>query len=306
MDHRTRFVEVDGEDPGAQALGHGVRVAEVGVGFFEALRSPVLAGRAFDTHDLGAVPSTVVVNSTFVERVLGGGPAIGRRLRYRVGDGPPGPWHEIVGVVGHLGMHSLTPQRDDGIYHPLVPGSAARVLLAIEADGDPMALAPRVREIARAIDARAVIASPTTLDRAFEGDWYLLSAVVLGVAVLVGVLLTLAASGLYAILSFTVAARTREIGIRVALGADRWRIVVQVVRRALAQIAVGVVLGLPLALSVFYEMQEQSGAAPSAVLAVGFALAEGVGVMLLVAIAACLVPTRRALRISPATALRDG
>ena len=305
MDHRIRFVEVEGEELPPGATGHGVRTASVDAGFFEALRSPVLAGRAFDTRDLNDVPSTVIVNTMFAENVLGGRNAIGRRLRYlEGGDSPPGPWHEIVGVVGHLGMHSLTPEQDDGVYHPLVPGSAPTVRLAIEADGDPAALAPRVRELAREVDPRAVIASPTTLDRVFEGDWYIMSAVVGGAAVLVGVLLTLAASGLYAIMSFTVAERTREIGIRIALGADRRRIVMQIVRRAIIQIAVGVALGLPLAARIIFEMQEQSSFTPSATLAVALAFAQGIGIMLLVAVAACLAPTRRALRISPAEALR--
>jgi ABC-type antimicrobial peptide transport system permease subunit len=186
----------------------------------------------------------------------------------------------------------------------LVPGSVSRVLLAIEADGEPMTLAPRVREIAREVDSRMVIASPTTLDRVFEGDWYIMTAVVGGAALLVGVLLTLAASGLYAIMSFTIAERTREIGIRIALGADRRSIALQVARRALIQITIGVALGLPFAASVFFEMQEQS-AAPSAWLAIGLALVEGIGIILVVALAACLVPTRRALRISPVEALKS-
>jgi putative ABC transport system permease protein len=318
MDHNTRVVEVEGEDALAvNGGGHTVRAASVAPGFFEALRAPILAGRAFDSRDLIAGSqdpasegrtSTVIVNTMFVEHVLGGRSAIGQRLRYRSGvDAIPGPWHEIVGVVGHLGMHSLTPDQDDGIYLPLVAGSVPRVVLAIETDGEPMALAPRVREIAREVDPRVVLAAPTTLDSVFEGDWYIMTAIVGGVAMLVGVLLALAASGLYAIMSFTIAERTREIGIRMALGADRRSIALQVARRALIQITVGVVIGLPIAASVFFEMQEDSGLAPSAWLAVALALAQGIGIILLVALAACFVPTRRALRISPVEALRgDG
>jgi hypothetical protein len=304
MDHAMRVVEVEGEEV---AAGHRVRAASVVPGFFEALRTPVLGGRSFDGRDVIGDPSTVIVNTSFVENVLGGRSAVGHRLRYRADSGSqPGPWQEIVGVVGHLGMRSLTPEQDDGIYQPLAPGSAPRVLLAIEADGEPMALAPRVREIAREVDPRMVIAAPTTLDRVFEGDWYIMTAVVGGVALLVGVLLALAASGLYAIMSFTIAERTREIGIRIALGADRRSIAMQVARRAILQIAVGVVLGLPMAGLIFFEMQEQSGA-PSAWLAIGMALAQGLCILLIVALAACLVPTRRALRISPVEVLKgDG
>jgi putative ABC transport system permease protein len=307
MDHTMRVIEIEGEDV---ANGYRVRAAFVAPGFFEALRAPVLAGRAFDGRDVVAASEdpasvrTVVVNTSFVKNALGGRTAVGRRIRYRADSNTtPGPWFEIVGVVGHLGMRSLAPAQDDGIYLPLVAGSVPRVLLAIEAAGEPMALDPRVREIAREIDARMVIASPTTLDRVFEGDWYIMTAVVGGVALLVGVLLTLAASGLYAIMSFTIAERRREIGIRIALGADRRNIAMQVARRAIIQIATGVALGLPLAASVFFEMQEQSSA-PSAWLAVGLALAQGVGILLLVAFAACLVPTRRALRISPVEVLK--
>jgi predicted permease len=310
MEHETRVVEIEGENESSERInggGHRVRTALVAPGFFEALRAPVLAGRAFERRDvIGAAPAAVaVVNTMFVENVLGGRSAIGRRFRYRTGsDMPPGPWQEIVGVVGHLGMHSLTPDRDEGVYHPMVPGSVPRVLLAIEVDGEPSSLVPRVREMVREVDPRLVMASPVMLDRVFEGDWYIMSAVVAGAAVLVGVLLTLAASGLYAIMSFTIAERTREIGIRIALGADRRRIVLHVARRAVLQIAIGVALGLPLAARVFFEMQEQSGLASSPLLAVAMALAQGIGILLLVALAACLVPTRRALRISPAEALR--
>jgi predicted permease len=306
MDHPTRLVEIDGEAQPLIASGHRVRVAAVAPGYFEALGKAATAGRTFDRRDLSPGAASVMVNTTFVERALGGRSAVGRRLRYVTTDGAePGPWHEIVGVVGHLGMHSLTPTEDDGVYQVMAYGSTPSIQLAIATDGDPMALTSRVRTIARDVDARAVISGPTTLDQVFEGDWYLMTAIVGGATLLVGVLLALAASALYAIMSFTIAERTREFGIRMALGADRRRIVLQVARRALIQIGLGVLIGLPLAGSIFFEMQEQSTTAPSAWLAVGLALAQGLVIMLLVAFAACLGPTRRALRISPVEALRQ-
>jgi hypothetical protein len=308
MDHRTQFVEVDDGTAAPGAVGHGARTASVGVGFFEALGQPIRTGRAFRFADLAGEPSAVVVNTTFVEQVLGGAAPIGRRIRYRFrGDDVPGPWHEIVGVVGHLGMRSLTPDNDAGIYHPLEPGSVPAVRIAIERDGDPLAFAPRVRQLAQEVDPRAVIASPTTLDRTFEGDWYLMAGLAVGGLVLVGVLLALAASALYAIMSFTVAQRTREIGIRVALGADRARIAMQVARRALVQIAIGVALGLPLMARLLFEMQEQAGREPSAMVAVALSLVPAIGILVLVGLAACVAPTLRALRISPVEALKgDG
>lgn len=308
MDHRIRFVEVDGEDLPADAIGHHVRSASVGVGFFEGLHQSVRTGRFFQPADLTVQPTAVIVNTNFVKNVLDGGNPIGRRIRYRYrGEAPTGPWYDIVGVVGPLGMHSLTPTQDEGIYHPLIPGTESVLNIAIEREGDPMTFAPRVRDLAREVDPRAVIGSVTTLDRVFEGDWYLMGGVVLGGFVLVGVLLTLAASALYAIMSFTVAERTREIGIRVALGADRLRVAIQVARRALIQIALGVAIGLPVMIRIYFEIQEGTGRDPSVLLAVASALVPGIAIMVIVGLVACVAPTLRALRISPVEALKgDG
>jgi ABC-type antimicrobial peptide transport system permease subunit len=143
------------------------------------------------------------------------------------------------------------------------------------------------------------------LDEMFEGDWYLLKAFVLGAALLVAVLLSLAASALYAILSLAVSSRTREIGIRVALGADRWGIARDVATRAVAQIGAGVLLGLPFAGALCYEFLELTGTGRSVPRAVAMASVLGVSVMLLLSLAACTVPTLRALRIAPMEALRE-
>jgi ABC-type antimicrobial peptide transport system permease subunit len=161
-----------------------------------------------------------------------------------------------------------------------------------------------VYELATAVDPNAVIAMPMPLDEMFEGDWYLLKAFVVGAAVLVGVLLSLAASALYAILSLVVSQRTREIGIRVALGADRWGIVRHVATRAIVQISAGVLLGLPLAGALCYESLALTGFGHTVPGAVAMTSAIGVSVLLLVSLTACTVPTLRALRIAPVDALR--
>jgi hypothetical protein len=304
MDHPIRWAEVDGEDPPDGRPGHQIRIARVDPGFFEALGQPILAGRGFDAIDLED-GSAVIVNTTFVEQVLGGRNPIGRRVRYRSWNEDPGLWngasgpsYEIVGVVGRLGMHVLSPDGDAGLYHPLAPGQVRPVRLGIRLAGDPASFTPRLRELVTEVDPLAFIENPRTLDTVFEGDWYIMAAITLGFVLLVGVLLALAASGIYAILSFTVAERTREIGIRAALGARRGDIALTVARRALAQLGGGVLLGMCLA-SV---LQDGPGAMQRALVT----LVPGVAVLVLVGLVACAAPTLRALRVSPTEALKDG
>lgn len=305
MDHPIRLMDVD-QDAAAPAAGpFKVREARIAIDFFDQLEQPLVAGRGFDSRDLEEDAGTIIVNTTFAQRAFGSTNPIGRRVRQATPDrAPVGRWLEIVGVVGHMGVHALTPSQDDGVYLPLAEGDVNQVRLAIWVRGDPAVLAPRVRELARAVDPNAVIAMPIPLDEMFEGDWYLLRALVLGAALLVGVLLSLAASALYAILSLVVSQRTREIGIRVALGANRWGIARDVATRAVVQIGVGVLLGLPFAGALCYEFLELTGFGRSVPGAVVMVSVLGVSVMLLVSLAACTVPTLRALRIAPMDALR--
>lgn len=307
MDHPVRLLDV--EQNGAAAVGgpFKVRSARIATDFFAQLQQPLVAGRAFDSRDLKQTAGTIIVNTTFAQRAFASSSPIGRRVREVTSDRTPvGPWLEIVGVVGHLGVHALTPSQDDGVYLPLAEGDVNPVRVAIWVRGDPAVFAHRVHQLARTVDPDAIVAMPIPLAAMFEGDWYLLRAFVLGAALLVGVLLSLAASALYAILSLVVTQRTREIGIRMALGASRWAIARDVARRAIVQIGVGVLLGLPFAGMLCHEFLELTRSTSSALPgAVVMTLVLGVVVMLLVSLAACTVPTLRALRIAPTDALRN-
>ena len=307
MDHPVRLMYVDQDRAGAASAGpFKVRTVRIATDFFDQLEQPVVAGRGFDSRDLKEGAGTIIVNTTFAQRAFGSINPIGRRVRQATSDRTPvGPWLEIVGVVGHMAVHALTPSQDDGVYLPLAEGDVNPVRLAIWARGDPAVLAPRVHALARAVDPNAVIAMPIPLDEMFEGDWYFLRVFVLGAALLVGVLLCLAATALYAILSLVVSQRTREIGIRVALGANRWDIARDVATRAVVQIGAGVLLGLPFAGALCYESLELTGSGRSVPGAVAMASVLGVSVMLLVSLTACTVPTLRALRIAPIDALRN-
>lgn len=299
MDHPTHRIEVEGVEVPDDHGGFTTRVARVAVDFFDSMAQPILAGRGFNAGDIGEAGSAVIVNTTFVERVLGGEPAIGRRIRFVPrGDGEPGPWKEIVGVVGHLGMRLISPENDQGVYLPVAPGELETVRLAIHVRGDPLGFVPRLQEVAAEVAPDLIVSVAGPLDDIYEGDWYLILALSLGAGLLVAILLALAASGVYAIMSFAVSARTTEIGIRSALGATRRDLVVLVARRAVTQIAVGVLIGMPLA-ALFLVNESGSRYAGA-----GKTLVVGILVMAAVALAACTGPTLRALRIDPNVALK--
>jgi len=306
MDHRSQTIEVEGDANTDASQQTRVRTAGVAQNFFAALDQPILSGRGFDANDFRDGAAAVIVNTTFVDVVLGGRNPLGRRVRYltRSGEGEPGPWLEIVGVVGRLGMHMVNPDGDQGLYRPLRPGEGP-AYLAIRLGDDPDSFTPRLRTLANEVDASASIVSPIALDKVSEGDWYLMAGITLGGALLVGLLLALAASGIYAIMSFAVAERTRELGIRAALGSPRSSIAMAVAKRAMIQIGLGALLGTPFAWLAFRQLQNDAGSTYSGLFVFVAALTPGLLVVILVGLLACTAPTLRAMRITPTEALRS-
>ena len=307
MEHPRRRIEVDGADPQDGTEGHRVRQARVDVGFFDGFGAEILDGRTFTSSDLlGTIQedrTAVIVNTAFVERVLGGRNAVGARFRYTVPDDQePGPWYEIIGVVDHMGMNDLDPHRDEGVYHPAAPGEIHPIVVAALAGEDPLSFAPRLREIVTEVNPDAMVQYPRVLENAPNSDRDVNRYGVLLLLLVSAIAIVLSGAGLYALMSFTVDQRRREIGIRTALGATAQRIIRAVATRALLQLLVGLALGAVAGeglMRLLLGDQEVLHMDPRLLLA-AFA-----GFILLVGALACVAPTLRGLRIQPVEALRE-
>ena len=276
--------------------------------YFDAFEAPPLAGRLLTASDYAGGAPVVVVNQSFVDKVLGGRNAVGRRLRYvrASGGGQPlpmaeapgtvAPWIEIVGVVRDLGMAVEPNPNTAGAYFPLQPQAVGSVMIAARVSGDMAAATNGLRSIARNADPTLRVSEVQPLNLIPENGLRTMNYVVrvLGIAGAVG--LTLALSGIYAVMAFAVSRRTREIGIRVALGSSRLRVVLTILRKPLIQAAMGSVLG-PI---LFTLLPIPIAVTPAYVLGMAAYMVLVFGVCML----ACLVPARRVLRIDPIAALR--
>jgi len=332
MYHPHRLIEVD--EGGAAPLnprwpdGYRVSSAFIGPDYFGAVAALILLGRGFRASDhegdrgapgtAGAREGPVIVNQSFVRLVLGGRNPIGRRIRYvyfeergepRAPGEPPGPWYEIVGVVRDLGMAvgadmgqaAGSDPKVAGIYHPVAPGGVYPAHMAVHLRGDPMSFAPRLRAIATAVDPTLRLYKVMPLDRVNDSELQFLSFWFRLLLLVSSIALILSLAGIYAVMSFTVSRRTREIGVRIALGASPRRVIAAVFRRPLTQVGLGVVAGGGLV-----AVLVRGAMGVLSVREVGLVAAYA-GVMMGVCMLACIVPTRRALRVEPTEALRaDG
>jgi len=218
-------------------------------------------------------------------------------------DGEPSEWQQIVGVVGPLGVNIAAVDGVPGLYMPAAPGTIHPLTVGIHVAGATEQLAPRVRAIVAGIDPDAIVEPPVALSTLYQGDWYITVWLLVGLGVLVGVLVIMAASGIYAIVSYSVTQRTREIGIRSALGAADRSLVLTILRRTLLQLAWGAALGIPLAWRLSYEAGAP-GVEDSTVMSLLVAIGVAATIVVTVGLLSCLVPVRRILSVDPSEALR--
>lgn len=303
--------------------GHVASVAVVAPSYFDVLRAPVLAGRGFSDADAVSGAPVAIVDQGFVRQVLQGRNAVGERVRFRYPGPParrwapgdpsdpsgPGDWYVVIGVVPDLGVGAPTRAgQAAGLYLPSSPDTFDEVHMLVHVPGgDPMTLAPLVREVAAAVDPTLQLADVRRVTDANTDILWVLGLWLRITVVLSAVALVLSLAGIYAVLSFTVARRTREIGVRVALGASRLRVVMATFRRPLIQVALGIAVGttaLFLA-AILIRYTEFPGSdsrltlrAMAVILAYGF-------VMLGICLLGCVAPTRRALTVAPTVALRS-
>ena len=325
--HRERRIELDGPSPKSEPVGgagspaerrptNEVSIASIDPSFFDVLDAPILAGRGFNAADLATDARAVIVDQGFVDQVLVGGNAIGRRVRFaseqRGGTLPNDarPWYEIVGVVNELGLDPPQRGRVAGFYLPAAPGSAAPLDLVVHAQGDPMSLAPRLRAIATAVDPALRLSEMRRLDQVMNEVLWFLGLWLRMTVVLTAIALLLSLAGIYAVLSFTVARRTREIGVRVALGASRRRVAAAIFQRPLTQVGLGVLAGTVLVAAAALFLSAKQPDQPLRLADAGLSpgqvalLAAHSALMLGVCLLACIVPLRRALSVEPTEALR--
>ena len=295
--------ELDGFTPADQADEPNCQVRHVAGDWFAAMGIPIVRGRGFLPSDTATSAPVLVVNQAWVTKYSPDREAIGRRIRPLSSKGEEQPWATIVGVIGDVRGYGLDAPAQPEVYWPLTQKRAASLMsMIVRTTGNAQPLAGAARAAVAEVDAEQPIFDVEPLDDVVAGS-LAQRRFTLTLMVLFGlVALVLAAVGIYGVMAYTVAQRTQEIGIRVALGASPATVLGMVVRDGMKLVGLGLVLG---------------GVAAALLARVGESLLWGVSstdaatyvviaaVLAAVALVAIVIPARRATRVDPMRALRS-
>jgi putative ABC transport system permease protein len=285
---RLEGVESRGKDPFAH-------VRSVMPGYMETLRIPVLRGRTFTEQDRDGTPLVCIIDDTAARRYWPGQDPVGKRIEW--GD----TFREVVGVVGSIHTTNLFDEAPPHLYLPLLQRRETMMYGVVRVTGDPGPIARGLPAVVRAIDPAQPVYAVQPLDRYLQDAVAQprLRATVVAASAAVAILLAL--TGLYALLAFVVATRTREVGLRIALGATPAHVVRFVVRWALRITAIGIVIGVAGAFAMTRSMRALLfGVDPLDPLTYAGVIAS----FAIVALLAGVIPAIRAARIDPAVALK--
>lgn len=279
--------------------------ATISPGLFETLGAKVFQGRDFGRLDIAGNLPVVIVNRSFAAEVWPGEDPLGKRLRLpgKLEDGSESPWLTVVGVVSDLHMGELDdPDEQAGVYLPMAqmrPGFMSLVVRTRQ--GDPLAITDSVRQTVTALDRDLPVYFIYSMEQVLDRGRFFFNLFGTLFSIFGAAALLLASVGIYGVIAFSVQQRTQEIGIRMALGAQRGNVLGLILRQGMWQLAVGLLLGLPVAFWVSRLLGEVLvGVDPHDV-----ATFTGVGMVLAaVSLFACWLPAQRASRTDPLVAMR--
>jgi putative ABC transport system permease protein len=286
---------VEGAPPPPDDVNQEIAVASVTPGYFEAVGVPVRRGRDFTEWDRADAPLVAVINETGARRWFGNDDPIGRRV---LRGGP----REIVGVVADVAQRSLAEPPVPQLFVPYDQQSLRSVRLVVRATGDALSVVPAVRTVLHDVDPNLPFTGATRLDELVRTSLARPRFYTSMLSLFAAVALVLAATGVFGVMSYAVAQRSREIGIRMTLGAEPASMLRMVLGRALAHMAVGLAVGLGAALAMSRVLETQlfnvSAFDPVTVVLV-------MVVLTVAAVSASVLPARRAALVDPAVVLRD-
>jgi putative ABC transport system permease protein len=302
----TGSFEIEGYQPPPKQPGPWGDIRTVSPGFFETLHIPLRKGRLLTEEDRAGSRRVAVIDEEFVRRYWRGQDPLGKRITF----GPPAgaadtsarEWIEVVGVVGHTKHEGLDAEARLQVYLPYRQQPLPFMTVAARTAGDPAGYANHMRRAVQSIDPDQPIANLRTMDELIAQSVGQRRLSMLLLSLFSGIALVLASVGIYGLMSYSVAQRSRELGVRIALGADRADVLRLVLRQGMSLALTGIVIGVGAAfgLTRLIESQLYGVRATDPATFVGVATLLG-----LTALAANLVPALRATRVDPAVVLRE-
>ena len=290
--------EVEGERVSNASERRSAAVEVVSPNYLQAFEIPLIRGRAFGDSDGADAPGVVIVSENFARRNWPGADAIGHRIRFEA----KSPWLAVVGVAKDVRYDPWTAQIPATIYLVYRQAPLYYTYIALRSKGDPLSLAGPARRIIAALDIDRPLWEIKTLQRVITNNLIGLSYAAVMLTVMGAIALALSAVGIYGLMAYAVTERTHELGIRMALGADRSDVLRMVMQRGLRLTCSGVVIGLAVSIplarllsSLMYGVRAND------------IVTFGATTILLAAIAllACYLPARRAMAVDPIIALRQ-
>jgi putative ABC transport system permease protein len=296
---RTSF-EIEGK-PVAKSDQPSTHIRAVGLDYFQTMRIPLLAGRAFDVRDDRHAPHVIIINQTLARRFFANENPIGKHIKPGMSSGKTDTMCEIVGVVGDVKHRRLWLPDDPESYLPYDQDPIGGMNIVVRSAGDPMALLPALRTQVHALDPELPVYKAQRMEDYLAASVAQRRFTSLLCSIFAGAGLLLAVVGLFGVISYSVAQRTHEIGVRVAVGAAKKDILRLILGEGMGITLVGVGVGLVGAIGISSVVKSQlfgiSATDPMTFLGVVVTLS-------LVALAACYLPARRAARVDPMVALR--